>query len=177
MALRTSTIVDAPRDEVYAWHERPGAIYRLSPPWQPVRVAEEASSLCDGRAVLRLPGGVRWVAQHEDCEPPARFVDTLVSLPLHWQHRHEFEEATALTTDVIDVVDTPVPSSLLSEMFLYRHRQLAGDLAAHRSMRAFRPAPLTIAVTGSSGLIGSALSAFLSTGGHEVVRLVRASQR
>lgn len=177
MGLRMSTTVDAPRDEVYSWHERPGAIHRLAPPWQPVQVAEEASSLCDGRAVLRLPGGVRWVAQHEDCEPPRLFVDTLVSLPLRWQHRHEFEAVSASTTRVTDVVDTPVPSSFLREMFLYRQRQLAGDLAAHRSLRALQSGPLTIAVTGSSGLIGSALCAFLSTGGHRVVRLVRRDQR
>ena len=33
--------------------------------------------------------------------------------------------------------------------------------------------PMTLAMTGASGLVGSALSAFLSTGGHRVVRLVR----
>ena len=33
--------------------------------------------------------------------------------------------------------------------------------------------PLTIAVTGSGGLIGTALTALLSTGGHHVIRLVR----
>ena len=32
---------------------------------------------------------------------------------------------------------------------------------------------MTVAITGSSGLVGTALSAFLSTGGHRVVRLVR----
>jgi uncharacterized protein len=32
---------------------------------------------------------------------------------------------------------------------------------------------LRIAITGSTGLIGSALAAFLSTGGHEVIRVVR----
>jgi uncharacterized protein (TIGR01777 family) len=58
-------------------------------------------------------------------------------------------------------------------MFAFRHRQLADDLASHARGRAWRAAPLTVAMTGSSGLIGSALAAFLSTGGHTVVRLVR----
>ena len=173
MALRTSNIIDAPIDEVFAWHERPGAIRRLAPPWQPVRVVQEASSLRDGRAVLRLPGGVRWVAQHEDYEPPSRFVDTLVSLPLPWRHRHEFEAITPMSTRLTDVVETPVPGSLLDEMFRYRHRQLVGDLEAQRTLRSLQPQPLTIAVTGSSGLIGSAFSAFLGTGGYTVVKLVR----
>jgi uncharacterized protein len=50
-----SCVVDAPLDEAFAWHARPGAIVRLTPPWLPVRVAAEAASLRDGRAVLALP--------------------------------------------------------------------------------------------------------------------------
>ena len=60
-------------------------------------------------------------------------------------------------------------------MFVYRHRQLADDLAAQaRARRSPSPgAPLTIAVTGSGGLIGTALTALLTTSGHRVIRLVR----
>ena len=36
---------------------------------------------------------------------------------------------------------------------------------------------MVVAVTGASGLVGSALSAFLSTGGHRVIRLVRRRAR
>ena len=64
---------------------------RLLPPWQPLKVVQEAPSLVDGQAVLRLPGRVRWVAQHSGDDPPRRFVDELVSLPLHWRHTHSFE--------------------------------------------------------------------------------------
>lgn len=62
-------------------------------------------------------------------------------------------------------------------MFDYRHRQLAGDLAAHRLAAQHGLRPLTVAVTGSSGLVGSALTAFLRTGGHRVIRLVRRAAR
>ena len=177
MGLRHSGVVEAPVDEVFAWHERPGALARLAPPWQPIRVLEEASSLRDGKAVLRLPGGVRWVAQHGGYEPPRQFVDELVSLPLRWRHTHTFEPVTTTTTRVTDVVETPVPGSVLVQTFRFRHRQLAADLAAQRAMTALRPRPLTVAVTGSSGLIGSALCAFLTTGGHRVIRLVRRPPR
>jgi hypothetical protein len=177
VGLRVSNIIEAPIDEVFSWHARPGAIHRLTPPWQRVRVVQEASSLRDGRAVLRLPGGVRWVAQHEGYDPPHLFVDRLVSLPLPWRHRHEFEAVSASRTRLTDVVETPIPGSLLDEMFRYRQRQLAGDLRAHRTLRAVQPDPLTVAVTGSSGLIGSALCAYLSTGGHRVIRLVRRAGR
>ena len=58
-------------------------------------------------------------------------------------------------------------------MFAYRHRQLADDIATHRHAAAQGLTPMTVAVTGSSGLVGSALTAFLSTGGHRVIQLVR----
>ena len=122
MGLTYSSVIDAGRDEVFSWHTRPGAITRLTPPWQPVTVLREAGSLRDGRAILSLPGGLRWVAAHQPdaYDPPNSFADELTSLPLPWRHD-----------------------------------------------------PLTVAVTGSSGLIGTALTALLTTSGHRVVPLVR----
>ncbi|CQD20914.1 nucleoside-diphosphate sugar epimerase [Mycobacterium europaeum] len=188
MGLEYSSVVDAPIAEVFAWHARPGAFTRLSPPWQPMRLVTEATSLKDGRATLALPGGLRWVAVHQadGYDPPRRFVDAiggdgLAALPartaVRWRHTHDFEDVGDGRTRVIDRVDTPVPGSLLRPMFTYRHRQLADDLAAHRLAAENGLSPLTIAVTGASGLVGSALSAFLSTGGHRVIRLVRGPAR
>jgi hypothetical protein len=177
MGLRYSTVIEGPVAEVFAWHERPGALHRLVPPWQPVRIVGEASTLRNGRAVLRLPGGLRWVAQHMGYDPPHQFVDELVSLPLRWRHVHRFEPESSSATRMTDDVDTPVPGGFLTRMLRYRHRQLADDLAAHRVMAARCERPLTVAVTGSSGLIGTALCAFLSSGGHRVIRLVRRAPR
>jgi hypothetical protein len=188
MGLQYSSVVDAPRAEVFAWYARPGAFNRLSPPWSPLRVVTEADSLADGRAELALPGGLRWVAEHQadSYDPPRRFVDTigsegLASLParvaVRWRHIHEFEEVGGDRTRVIDRVDTPVPGSVLRPMFAYRHRQLADDLAAHQLAAEHGLAPATVAVTGSSGLVGSALTAFLRTGGHRVIQLVRGIAR
>lgn len=184
MSLVYSSVVSTPRDEVFGWHARPGAILRLSPPWQPIRVVREASSLKDGRAELALPGGLRWVAQHraDFYDPPRRFVDEiasdgLASLParwaVRWRHTHDFEQVGQERTRVIDRVETPVPASALRSMFAYRHRQLADDLRAHQQAASHGMRVATVAVTGSSGLVGSALTAFLSTGGHRVIRLVR----
>ena len=74
-----------------------------------------------------------------------------------------------------DVIETPLPARVLRSTLVYRHRQLAADLAALARARAIRPDPdpLTVAVTGSSGLIGTALTALLTTSGHLVVPLVR----
>ena len=189
MSISYSSVVSAPIDEVFAWHARPGALTRLSPPWQPVRVGQEATSLRDGRAVLLLPGRVRWVAEHQPdgYDPPRQFVDQLVaggptstglfsktlSRVLTWRHVHGFHEAGDGATRVEDDLQTTVPEAALRQMFAYRHRQLAADLKAQQWARAKQPEPLTVAVTGSSGLIGTALAALLTTGGHRVIRLVR----
>lgn len=184
MGLVFSSAVEAPRAEVFAWFERPGAFTRLSPPWQPMRLITEADSLRHGTAELALPGGLRWIAQHQPggYDPPRRFVDAiggrgLASLParvaIKWRHTHEFDDLGDGRTRVTDVVDTAVPGSMLRPMFAYRHRQLADDLAAHRRAEEHGLEPITVAVSGSSGLVGSALTAFLSTGGHRVIRLVR----
>lgn len=188
MGIEYSSVVEAPRDEVFDWHTRPGAIHRLLPPWQPLNVVSEAGSLADGRAILALPGGLRWISDHqpEAYDPPHRFVDALgrdglMSLPpgliRSWRHEHRFEPADRSRTRVIDRVDTPVPERFLRQTFRYRHRQLAEDLASHRMSHEQGVRPGTVAVTGSSGLIGSALTAFLSTGGYRVIRLVRRDAR
>jgi uncharacterized protein (TIGR01777 family) len=177
MGLTYSSVVCAEPDEVFAWHSRPGAITRLMPPWQPVRVARESPSVRDGTAVLALPGGLRWVAAHDpdSYDPPRRFVDVLrppLGLALRWRHTHLFAPVPGGTM-IADVVSTPLPAWALRPMFGYRHRQLGGDLAAHARARTVCPEPLTIALTGSGGTVGSALAALLTTGGHRVIRLVR----
>jgi uncharacterized protein len=184
MGIEYESVMEHPLAEVFAWHTRPGAMRRLVPPWQPMTVLAETQSLADGRAVLGLPGGLRWVAQHDPAafDPPHRFADELSSqgpsswparIIGRWRHTHEFSDAPG-GTRVYDHVDTPVPAAALRSTFVYRHRQLAQDMAAHRAAGA---QPMVVAITGASGLIGSALSAFLSTGGHRVIRLVRRSAR
>ena len=184
MGLEYSSVIDAPIYEVFDWHARPGAFNRLTPPWSPMRLIAETDSLENGRAELGLPGGLRWVADHQPdgYDPPRRFVDAigadgLASLPLkfavRWRHTHDFEEVSGERTRVIDRVATPVPARALRPMFRYRHQQLADDIAAHRAASAHGLTPLTVAITGASGLVGAQLAAFLSTGGHRVVRLVR----
>jgi hypothetical protein len=183
MGLTYSSVVDASLADVFSWHTRPGAVTRLTPPWLPVRVLSEASSLRDGQAVLGLPGGLRWTAVHQpaDYDPPHAFADELASPLLSWRHLHQFSVAGERATLVTDVVETPLPARVLRPMLIYRHRQLAADLAALARSRelAREPAreidadPLTIAVTGSGGLIGTALTALLTTSGHQVIRLVR----
>jgi uncharacterized protein len=191
VGIEFESVVDHPLDEVFAWHARHGAMRRLIPPWQPLTVVAETTSLSDGRAILGLPGGLRWVAQHDPAgyDPPRRFVDVLssdglrsllVRVVARWRHTHDFEDVSdggSVRTRVKDRVDAPVPAAALRSTFVYRHRQLADDLAAHRDAAEAGAGPFVVAVTGASGLVGSALTALLSTGGHRVVRLVRRAPR
>ena len=168
--------VPHPIDTVFDWHRRPGALSRLLPPWQPVEIGQQAMSLRDGTTILKFPAGRAWIAQHlpEDYADGRRFVDRLDSrpfvVPISWRHEHDFR-IVGDGTELVDRVHTAVPARLVRPMFAYRHRQLADDLAAH-SLSAGSPR-LVVAMTGASGLVGGALAAFLSSGGHRVIRLVR----
>ena len=59
----------------------------------------------------------------------------------------------------------------LAAIFAYRHALTESDLKRHK---LYRDKPrLTVLITGSRGMIGSQLVAFLSTGGHHVLRIGR----
>ena len=178
--------VSAP--EAFAWHERAGALDRLTPPWAAMTVEQPPDGLAVGtRVVLRTgigPIRPRWVAEHVVYDPPHEFRDVQRSGPFaQWDHRHLFEALGPHRSALTDEVTYRLPLERLlpatarrmldrrvERMFTYRQQRTLADLAAHA---AIQEQPMRIAVTGASGLIGRALSAFLTTGGHEVVPMVR----
>jgi uncharacterized protein (TIGR01777 family) len=177
--------VDAPAAEVFAWHTRPGAFERLSPPWEPVRVVRRAGTVRDGDELeIRMKLGplpMTWLARHGGFVDGVEFSDEQVRGPFaKWRHHHRVEPRGE-RAEMIDAIDYRVPLGALGNlvagrgirrrlerMFAYRHATLAADLLRHKGTR-----PMKIAVSGASGLVGTQLCAFLSTGGHEVLRLVR----
>lgn len=181
------------REEAFAWHERPGAFQRLTPPFMPARLERGGGTLEAGsEVVLRLLPragqlGPRWRARHVVYDPPAEFRDEQVSGPFaEWSHRHRFDPADAGSTVLTDDVDYRLPLGALGaavagpavhrqldRMFAYRHRVAVADLAAHARAARKGVGTMHVAITGASGLIGEALSALLTTGGHRVTRLVR----
>ena len=169
-------------EAAFAWHTRPGALARLIPPWQRVRILQ-AEPLAEGsRTVLELrlgPVKLRWVARHRDVLPGRGFTDEQVAGPFsRWVHTHRFVSADDVSCTLEDEVHWQpplgVPASLLApaidRAFAFRHARLSEDLARHAEARLL---PSRIAVSGASGLIGSALAPFLTSGGHRVDRLVR----
>lgn len=178
-----------PVEELDAWHGRPGALQRLVPPWERVEMVSDRAGTDPGsRTVLqvgRFPFRSRWVAERWPLDEGRGFRDVQVEGPFsQWRHEHRFESAGPEASVVEDRIEYRLPLGLLGRavagrwvrrrlerIFAYRHRTLAGDLAALRAGRPDRS--LRVAVTGSTGLIGSALVPFLRAGGHEVLRLVR----
>ena len=177
------------RAALFAWHEREGAFERLAPPAVPVTVVERFGGIKDGaRIVLKVRIGlasVRWELEHRDYREGEQFRDVQVSGPFaRWEHLHRFEDGPDGTSILHDEIDYALPAGAvgdtiagrymaddLARLFRYRHAVTADDLARHAEF-AGQP-PMTVAITGASGLIGASLSAFLTTGGHTVRRIGR----
>jgi hypothetical protein len=126
---------------------------------------------------------VRWVAEHTEYDPPNLFADTQVSGPFaSWNHRHEFK-AVGRYTSLCDRIQYRVPfgpigrlfgggkaRATIEAMFAFRHRLTREDL----TLQADRPAePLRVAISGSSGMVGSQLGSLLTLLGHHVRPIVR----
>ncbi len=168
--------------EVWKWHEAPEAFGRLNPAWDPVEVVERSGGLGVGaRTVIRMklgPVPQQWVAEHTACEDGRMFQDTQTSGPFsRWVHTHRFLDQPGGGSVLEDEVDYALPMGFLGQafggpfaqttlqrLFDYRHRVTTIDLERHARF-ADRP-KLTVAVSGASGLLATALKAFLGTGGH-----------
>lgn len=175
-------------EELFAWHERPGAFERLTPPWEDVRLMEHPARLEDGgHVVLEVRQGpvrLKWVSELYDVERGRAFHDRQIKGPFaRWKHRHGFDPKDGSTSVLVDRVEYALPGgaagnlaggcharTTLDRMFRYRHRTMKNDLELQQK---YPLEPMRILVTGASGLIGSALVPFLRSCGHEVVRAVR----
>jgi ligand-binding SRPBCC domain-containing protein len=100
-----SVIINAPVERVFAFHERPDALTRLSPSFPSVRVLRKTGGLEPGSRVELRVGPFPWVALHTEYEKNRLFVDEQIRGPfLRWVHRHEFEDLGDRTrlTDRVD---------------------------------------------------------------------------
>lgn len=181
--------------ELFAWHMRPKAFVRLTPPWQDVRLEVDPGPMRVGaEPIISVPivgpFRKRWHARITEIDEGAGFVDEQVSGPFgSWRHAHRFEADATDSSSLVDCVDYRLPfypfgqvaagpiRRDLERLFGHRHRRTLSDLRRHlddgpRDAEG-RPRSLRVAITGASGLVGTQLEAFLFTGGHEVRRLVR----
>jgi uncharacterized protein (TIGR01777 family) len=172
---------------VFDWHARPGAFERLNAPWKPVKVLQSSGGIENGsEVVIKVPilgsCGVTWKFRHRDYVPGKQFTDEQIAGPFKkWRHIHSVIPAGDAQCTLRDEITYELPTVAtplgflfvreLRRLFQYRHSVLAHDLALHARW-ASRPRA-SILVSGSSGLVGSALTSFLTTAGHSVIRLVR----
>ncbi len=180
---------EVPAALLFAWHARPGAFQRLSPPWEELDVVQASTSVADGtRAIFRVPAGpvsIRWVAEHRDYVEGVQFRDVQLQGPFaKWEHTHRVEADGPGHAYLDDHIDYALPlgavgdwfgnasiRAMMSRTFAYRHALTRRDLSLHAT-RLGMP-PWRVAVSGSSGLVGSSLVPYLTTGGHQVQRLRR----
>ncbi len=174
-------------EDLYTWHSRPGALERLIPPWERTSVVSRKGGVAPGgRVEMRMhlgPIPYRWVAHHVEDRPGVMFRDIQQNGPFaSWSHTHLFQpHETGATLE--DRIEFSLPAHallpgfvkanvhrVLERTFPYRHATLYQDLLLHK---AYSKTPLKILISGSSGVLSRALVPFLTTGGHQVWRLVR----
>jgi len=183
--------ISAPAEEVFKWHARPGAIERLSPPWDPLKILIPSKGIQKGTEVLLEmkagPFPFKWFARHTDYQEHKFFQDRQVRGPFRkWIHSHRFEPDGKNACLLEDHIEYKLPFHFISgfpskkiiqkkleRIFTYRHQITQRDVPLHLKKKPDKP--MTIIVTGASGVIGSMLVPFLTTGGHRVIRLIRNS--
>jgi uncharacterized protein len=186
VSLRTP--MPASAEELFAWHERPGAFDRLNPAWMPAEVRARSGGIRDGaRVTLGVPLGpltTRWELEHVGYVAGREFRDVQRAGPFaHWEHVHRMEPAPegSVLEDAISFAFPAPPfgrmvagaftTERLARLLRWRHALTRSDLERHAAAGAFRGK--RIAVTGASGFIGQALVPFLRTGGHTVLTVGR----
>ena len=140
--------IEAPAEEVFRWHADPGALERLTPPWEPLEVVQAAPGIHNGdRGVLRVrigPFPVRWEFEHCDYVEGRQFRDVQISGPFRrWDHTHRMLPEGPNSCLLEDRVEYELPLGFLGKLlggwfvqrklkklFRYRHRVTAEAMAA-----------------------------------------------
>ncbi len=176
------------RSELYAYHARDGALERLTPHWEKATVLRKKGGIDPGGEVdLQIRMGMfsfTWVASHVENEPGIMFRDIMKSGPFSsWSHTHRFFDHGADGSLLDDTLEYRLPlhrylpefikdniADRLRRTFYSRARVIAADLALHEK---YAYPPKRILISGASGMLGQALVPLLTTGGHDVWKLVR----
>jgi ligand-binding SRPBCC domain-containing protein len=134
-------------EELFRWHAAPGALRRLTPPWEPVEVMGEDRGLAAGQEIelrVRLgPLSLPWIARVVEVVPGRSFTDRQVKGPFtSWQHAHRMESAGPSASYLEDRVTYVLPGwapgrwvagrmvrRRLERLFDYRHKVTAEALA------------------------------------------------
>ncbi|PLX70761.1 MAG: TIGR01777 family protein [Denitrovibrio sp.] len=185
--FRCTTEIKSDINTAFGWHEREGALQRLTPPWEKVELLEKDEGIQVGaKCNLNVGTGffsIPWQAEHIEYYKDKHFKDRQNSGPFSlWEHSNDFEEENGTTT-ITDSVKYRLPlhpvakpiagrfvHNKLKKMFNYRQNVSKNDIEI---LNEYKPEPKTIVVSGSTGVVGSELIPYLQTQGHKVIRLIR----
>jgi uncharacterized protein (TIGR01777 family) len=188
-----SSSIPVSSKELFTYHDRPGALERLLPPWRDFEVIERSGGIRDGgRVKVRMrigPFSREVTALHHDFIDGKQFVDEQESGPFAvWKHTHQFLAETNNSSTLLDRIEYRLPGGIVcnrvfgspvrkevERMFRFRHARTQNDLI-RQSPYESRP-KLRIIISGATGLVGSGLTPFLTVAGHRVERLVRGRPR
>ncbi len=172
----------------FSYHDSPGALQRLLPPWESVEIVSSDNRITENsRVQLRaklcgLP--LTYFARHTVYDPPRHFQDVQDQGPFaFWCHDHRFEATSSTQSRLTDHIEYQLPLGSLGRvlgdrlargkleaMFRYRHSTTYQDLnlAAQHALPAQR-----IGLSGATGLVGQQLQPMLQMLGHRVDPIVR----
>jgi ligand-binding SRPBCC domain-containing protein len=139
MKFVKESVIKAPPERVFAFHELPDALERLLPPWERATVIQPPRNLRAGAKVI-IETTVfgffkqRLVAEHTKYNPPEMFEDTLIESPFKsWRHQH-IVKSCADGAVLRDEIEFEMPFGFLGKlaakiavlpklekMFEYRH--------------------------------------------------------
>jgi len=191
--FKSTLNVNVPVEELFNWHENPGAYERLTPPFDSVTIKQRKGGIDGGEVHIKLPYiPLIWVAKHHSYKKNIQFMEDQKSGPFvgplpfwngSWHHKHLFEKIDKKNSLLKDHIQYDFPIDpfgsifgarytrrKLNQMFAYRRNITENDLYAQSK---YKGNPLNIVVTGGSGLVGAELIPFLTTAGHSVKKIVR----
>lgn len=135
----SSIYIHAPIERVWAFHEAPDALEKLTPPGQGIEVVSQSGGIEAGaKKVIRIPVlglfKTEWHAVHTIYKPMSLFIDEQEQGPFaYWHHEHRFtrsNEGTQMTDSItfrlpggpiVNFFGAPVVKLQLRSLFKYRH--------------------------------------------------------
>lgn len=132
--FQASVLLDAPVEDVFAFHSDPRNIASIAPSWQHVEVrrGEPVAREGDHFEIAVCLAGLfllRWQGRWAEVQPPQLLVDDgLRAGPFSfWHHRHQFRAVDEARTEMTDHVIYALPGGWLGK--------LAGETLGRWQMR------------------------------------------
>lgn len=189
VTLEFQTEVPATLEELFDYHDRGTAFFRLIPPWESIVVIHRDSSLTVGsKTHLQIRKGFfkkDFIVRHAECDRPHGFIDEQIIGPFKSYHHDHIFTTRNNKTYLIDRLDYELPGKLFGhlignwymkrafkKMFKYRHQVIAEDFKHQKLEKPLQSKPKVL-ISGSHGFIGKQLCLVLELFGFDIYRLVR----